>query len=69
MPLADIQARIASACDLAGRKESDVTLIAVSKVQPNERVASVLDEGHRVFGENKVQEAAEKISTFSGSYS
>ena len=68
MPLADIQARIASACDLAGRKESDVTLIAVSKVQPNERVASVLNEGHRVFGENKVQEAAGKWPDFRAQY-
>jgi pyridoxal phosphate enzyme (YggS family) len=35
-------------------------LIAVSKVQPNERVLSVLNQGHRVFGENYVQEAADK---------
>ncbi len=64
MPLAEIQARIASACDVAGRKTSDVKLIAVSKVQPNERVAAVLDEGHRIFGENKVQEAAGKWPDF-----
>jgi pyridoxal phosphate enzyme (YggS family) len=34
-----------------------VTLIAVSKVQPEERVRAVLDSGQRVFGENRVQEA------------
>ena len=39
-------------------------MIAVSKVQPNERVAAVLEEGHRLFGENKVQEAAGKWPEF-----
>jgi pyridoxal phosphate enzyme (YggS family) len=37
-----------------------VTLIAVSKLQPLERVEAVLGEGHRLFGENRVQEAAGK---------
>lgn len=68
MPLAEIQARIASACDVAGRKNADIKLIAVSKVQPNERVAEVLDEGHRIFGENKVQEAAGKWPDFREAY-
>ena len=39
-------------------------MIAVSKVQPNERVAAVLEAGHRLFGENKVQEAAGKWPEF-----
>ena len=64
MPLAEIQARVASACEAAGRNPADVRLIAVSKVQPNERVAAVLDQGHRIFGENKVQEAASKWPAF-----
>ena len=68
MPLADIQDRIAAACAKAGRPVQDVTLIAVSKVQPNARVAAVLDQGHRVFGENKVQEAAGKWPMFRDSY-
>ena len=68
MPLADIQARIATACEEAGRDVADVTLIAVSKVQPNARVAAVLDQGHRVFGENKVQEAAGKWPDFRAQY-
>lgn len=68
MSLADINARIANAVDKAGRKPDDVTLIAVSKVQPNDRVAKVLDQGHRIFGENKVQEAAGKWPTFRESY-
>jgi PLP dependent protein len=68
MPLVDIQDRIAAACAKAGRPLQDVTLIAVSKVQPDARVAAVLDQGHRVFGENKVQEAAGKWPMFRDSY-
>lgn len=68
MPLAEIKSKIAAACEQSGRKSADVSLIAVSKVQPNERVAAVLDEGHRVFGENKVQEAAGKWPAFRESY-
>ncbi len=68
MPLAEIQARIASACDAAGRNPDDIKLIAVSKVQPNERVEAVLKEGHRIFGENKVQEAAGKWPAFREKY-
>ncbi|MEL7181670.1 MAG: YggS family pyridoxal phosphate-dependent enzyme [Pseudomonadota bacterium] len=68
MPLAEIQARIASACDAAGRNSDDVALIAVSKVQPNDRVQAVLEEGHRIFGENKVQEAAGKWPDFRERY-
>ncbi|WP_439153636.1 YggS family pyridoxal phosphate-dependent enzyme [Yoonia sp.] len=60
MPLDDIKARVAAACAAADRPTDDVTLIAVSKVQPLDRVRAVLDQGHRVFGENKVQEAAGK---------
>ncbi len=68
MSLAEIRGKIAKACDEAGRDPADVSLIAVSKVQPNERVAAVLDEGHRVFGENKVQEAAGKWPDFRAQY-
>jgi len=64
MPLSDIQQRINVACKSAGRAPDDVTLLAVSKVQPNERVHAVLEEGHRVFGENKVQETAGKWPAF-----
>lgn len=60
MSLTDIYARIRGAERAAGRGEGSVTLIAVSKVQPLDRVVSVLEEGHRVFGENYVQEAAGK---------
>lgn len=47
-----------------GRDVGSTRLIAVSKVQPNERVEAVLNEGHRLFGENKVQEAAGKWPAF-----
>lgn len=60
MSLADIQSRIHAAEAKAGRAKGATRLIAVSKMQPNERVAAVLDEGHRLFGENRVQEAAAK---------
>lgn len=60
MPLHTIQTRIEAACRKAGRDPASVTLIAVSKVQPAERVEAVLAEGQRVFGENYVQEAAGK---------
>lgn len=60
MALADILARVRAAEAAARRATGSVTLIAVSKVQPPERVEAVLEQGHRVFGENYVQEAAGK---------
>jgi pyridoxal phosphate enzyme (YggS family) len=53
----DVLARIARAAREAGRAAQDVTLVAVSKQQPWERIAPVLAAGQRVFGENRVQEA------------
>lgn len=64
MGLQEIKARIAAACEAAGRATDSVTLIAVSKMQPEARIAAVLAEGHRVFGENRVQEAAGKWPGF-----
>lgn len=60
MSLAQITARVRAAEQAAGRAEGSVTLIAVSKVQPLDRVVAVLEAGHRIFGENYVQEAAGK---------
>ncbi|SNR65627.1 YggS family pyridoxal phosphate-dependent enzyme [Puniceibacterium sediminis] len=68
MGLTDIKQRIAKAEAAAGRDPGSVQLIAVSKVQPNERVAAVLEQGHRLFGENKVQEAAGKWPQFREEY-
>lgn len=64
MGLTDITTRLAKAEADAGRAPGSVTLIAVSKVQPNERVRHVLEQGHRSYGENKVQEAAGKWPDF-----
>ncbi len=64
MALADIRDRIAAQERASGREPGEVTLIAVSKVQPDARVESILREGHRVFGENRVQEAAGKWPRF-----
>ncbi|MTH33357.1 YggS family pyridoxal phosphate-dependent enzyme [Paracoccus limosus] len=60
MGLDQIKGRIAAAETANGRAPGSVTLIAVSKVQPPDRVQAVLDAGQRVFGENYVQEAAGK---------
>ena len=64
MSLAEIQTRIAAAEAENGRPKGQVQLIAVSKVQPNARVEQVLEQGHKVFGENRVQEAAGKWPAF-----
>ena len=68
MSLQEITARIAKAEAAAGRPKGSVRLIAVSKVQPNDRVEAVLKQGHRCFGENRVQEAAGKWPAFRESY-
>lgn len=68
MSLAEIQNRIARAETAAGRGPGSVKLIAVSKVQPDERVEAVLEQGHRIFGENRVQEAAGKWPRFRERY-
>lgn len=64
MSLSDIKSRIDAAAARHGRDPACITLIAVSKVQPLERVEAVLNEGHRVFGENRVQEAQGKWPAF-----
>lgn len=65
MSLLAIRNHIDAALDHAGRPRGAVTLVAVSKTQAPDRVRAVLDEGQRVFGENRVQEAEERwTSTF-----
>ncbi|MBP0444706.1 YggS family pyridoxal phosphate-dependent enzyme [Roseomonas sp. SSH11] len=59
--LARIKARIAEACDKAGRDPAGVTLVAVSKTHPAGAVRAALAAGQSVFGENRVQEAAGKF--------
>jgi len=58
--LADVRAAIARAAALARRDPQDVTLIAVSKAHPPEVIEPLIEAGQRVFGENRVQEAAAK---------
>ncbi len=68
MSLEEIKSRIARAEAAAGRPVGSVTLIAVSKKQPGDRVTAVLDQGHRTFGENRVQEAAAKWPAYREHY-
>ncbi|WP_169566585.1 YggS family pyridoxal phosphate-dependent enzyme [Sneathiella limimaris] len=58
--LQDIKARIKKRAEKWGQDPAKVSLIAVSKQQPIERVIEALEAGHRVFGENRVQEAQGK---------
>ncbi|MBT5266865.1 MAG: YggS family pyridoxal phosphate-dependent enzyme [Rhodospirillaceae bacterium] len=55
--LTDVRSHIASAAEAAGRDPGEIELVAVSKVQPEDRIAAGLAAGQRVFGENRVQEA------------
>jgi pyridoxal phosphate enzyme (YggS family) len=64
MGLSDIQVRVAEAELAANRAIGSTCVIAVSKVQPNLRVEAVLDQGQRLYGENRVQEAAGKWPNF-----
>ncbi|MDG6095478.1 YggS family pyridoxal phosphate-dependent enzyme [Acetobacter sp. AN02] len=59
--LHEVRERIAAAAQAAGRSAEAVTLVAVSKFHPQEAVIAALDAGQRVFGENRVQEAAAKF--------
>jgi pyridoxal phosphate enzyme (YggS family) len=58
--LTQVRQRIADAADEAGRKASDVTLVAVSKTFEAAAIEPVIDAGQRVFGENRVQESKAK---------
>ena len=59
-PLQHVRARIAQAATIARREADAVTLIAISKTHPAEAIVPLIDEGQRVFGENRVQEAQGK---------
>lgn len=64
MSLSQVLNEISEAIEAAQRPIESVELIAVSKVQPNERVLEVLEQGHLIFGENRVQEAESKWPGF-----
>jgi pyridoxal phosphate enzyme (YggS family) len=58
--ISSVQERIAASARRTGRSADDVTLMAVSKTQPSERIREAYENGIRVFGENRVQEFAGK---------
>ena len=64
MTLGIINSKIKQAEKTAGRPIGSTQLVAVSKVQPNERVLNILKQEHTIFGENKVQEAQGKWPAF-----
>ena len=68
MSLAEIKNLIYQAELNSSSSPRSIKLIAVSKVQPNDRIQSVLEEGHRVFGENRIQEAQSKWPAFKQQY-
>jgi pyridoxal phosphate enzyme (YggS family) len=69
MTLSVINSKIEHAEKSSGKAIGSTQLIAVSKVQPNERVLNVLEQGHTIFGENKVQEAHGKWPMFRETFS
>ena len=68
MSLKEIKNRIQQAEIAFSINTGKTKLIAVSKVQPNERIEVVLEQGHRIFGENRVQEAQSKWPAFKEKY-
>lgn len=59
--IARVREKMAAACARAGRDPSEVTLIAVSKTHPPELIRAAMAAGVQHFGENRVEEASEKI--------
>lgn len=66
--LEKIRSEIETAALHCGRQKSDVTLVAVSKMHDKEEILPLLSAGHRVFGENRVQEAFQKYPDLKQSY-
>jgi len=66
--LANVRARIAAAAARAGRPAGSVRLVAVSKFHPASAVLAALDAGQTLFGENRVQEAAQKFPPLRSSH-
>tara|TARA_B100000902_G_scaffold355808_1_gene369016 strand:- start:1347 stop:1997 length:651 start_codon:yes stop_codon:yes gene_type:complete len=60
MSLDKILSKVEKATKKAGRNKDDVKVIAISKVQPIERIKRVLNQGHRIFGENRIQDSLNK---------
>jgi PLP dependent protein len=58
--LQQVKQSIIEAAEKASRKPDDIQLVAVSKFHPIESIRTALDTGHRIYGENRVQEAQSK---------
>ncbi len=58
--LVKINQKITAAAEDCGRSAEDITLVAVSKIHVEETIRPVLESGHKIFGENRVQEASQK---------
>jgi len=67
-PLEEICSKIDKAAGIADRKPSDIALIAVSKTRSGDEIRPLLESGHRLFGENRVQEAMEKWPALKADY-
>ena len=59
-----VRARIARAAARAGRSPEEISLVAVTKTVPPSRIAEAVEAGQTLFGENRVQEAKEKVAAF-----
>ena len=68
MTLTDIRNRVHQTEREFSRDLGSTKIIAVSKVQPIDRIEAVLKQGHRIFGENRVQEAQSKWPAFKQQY-
>jgi pyridoxal phosphate enzyme (YggS family) len=66
--LSQVRQKISHACQDAGRQNDAVSLLAITKNQSVEAILPLLEAGHRLFGENRVQEAAAKWATFRKTY-
>lgn len=67
-PYSQVKEQIAATAADCGRKPSDITLVAVSKMHTVDEILPVLESGQRVFGENRVQEAKEKFTILKEKY-
>ncbi|MDR3020853.1 MAG: YggS family pyridoxal phosphate-dependent enzyme, partial [Treponema sp.] len=66
--IAKIEERIQRACDSAGRKRGEVTLMAVTKFEPLEKAIEAWNAGICYFGESRVKEGVSKFETFRRDY-
>ncbi|MCL2760000.1 MAG: YggS family pyridoxal phosphate-dependent enzyme [Treponema sp.] len=66
--IARLEARIQKACDSAGRKRDEITLMGVSKFVPVDKIKEAFSAGIRYFGESRVKEAAEKFTAFKNEF-